>query len=163
MIILGIDPGTRVTGYGIIRVIDRNRFVLVDYGCIRPPPKLDINDRYLILHEGTEELIEKYKPDSLSIETQFVHKNPQSAIKIGMARGVVIIAARKRGVDVVEYTPTTAKRAITGRGRASKEQVQEMTKKLLCLKEVPTPEDAADALALAICHAQKQHTLNFVC
>jgi crossover junction endodeoxyribonuclease RuvC len=158
VIILGIDPGTRVTGYGIIKMVGRNRYVLIDYGCIRPPPKLCINDRYLIIHEGAEELIEKHQPDVLSIETQFVHKNPQSAIKLGMARGVVIVAARKRGVDVVEYAPTTAKRSVTGRGQASKEQVQSMIQHLLGLKEKPTPEDAADALALAICHAQKLHT-----
>ncbi len=155
MIILGIDPGTIVTGYGIIKTTGTSRYVLIDYGCIRPPPKHNINDRYLIIHEGAEELIRKYQPDVLSIETQYVHKNPQSAIKLGMARGVVIVAARKSGVDVYEYTPTTAKRSVTGRGGASKEQVQSMLQHLLNLKEKPTPQDAADALALAICHAQK--------
>lgn len=155
MIILGIDPGTRVTGYGVIRVSGPGRYGLIDYGCIRPPAKRIIHDRYLIIHEGAEELIQKYRPDALSIETQYVHKNPQSTIKLGMARGVVIVAARKNDVDVYEYTPTTAKRSITGRGGASKEQVQSMLQHLLGLKEKPTPEDAADALALAICHAQK--------
>lgn len=159
MIILGIDPGTRVTGYGIIQMVGSGRYNLIDYGCIRPPEKRIIHDRYLIIHEGAEELIQKYKPEALAIETQYVYKNPQSAIKLGMARGVVIVAARKSGIDVYEYSPSTAKRAVTGRGGASKEQVQAMLQHLLGLKEKPSPEDAADALALAICHAQKARSL----
>lgn len=160
LIILGIDPGTRVTGYGVIKVLPSRRYILLDYGCIRPPVKCALNDRYLIIHEGAEELIDKYQPHILSIETQFVRKNPQSAMKIGMARGVVIVAARKRKVEVVEYTPTTAKKSVTGNGSACKEQVQAMIQQLLGLKAKPSPEDAADALALAICHAQKLPSLN---
>lgn len=158
MIILGIDPGTRVTGYGIIKYTN-GTYVVLDYGCIRPPPDLDINDRYLIIHQGVEVLIETYGPGALSVETQYVHKNVQSAIKLGMARGAVILAARKKGVEVVEYTPTVAKKAVTGNGRASKYQIQGMTQRLLNLVEPPTPEDAADALCLAICHAQKVKAL----
>ena len=151
-IIIGIDPGTTVTGYGIIRV-EAFSYSLIDYGCIRPPPGLKITDRYLIIYNGLEELLELHKPDELAVETQFVHKNVQSAIKLGMARGVAIVAAKKRGIKIVEYTPSKAKKAVSGNGRASKSQVQGMVQRLLTLDELPQPEDAADALALALCHA----------
>jgi crossover junction endodeoxyribonuclease RuvC len=153
MIIIGIDPGTRVTGYGIIRVLEYGYEVL-DYGCIRPPPTLKLTDRYLIIFEGVEELLDRHNPKSLIVETQFVQKNPQSAIKLGMARGIVVVAAKKRGMGVYEYAPSKAKRAVAGNGRASKQQVQGMVKQLLGLSCLPEPEDAADALALALCHAQ---------
>lgn len=152
MIILGIDPGTIKTGYGFITVTDAGISVL-DYGCIKPPADWKLTDRYLIIHNAIGELIDKFHPDSIVIETQFVHKNVQSAIKLGMARGVAIIAAKQRGCAVFEYSPTKAKMAVVGNGHASKQQVQGMLKMLLQLQELP-PEDAADALALAICHAQ---------
>ncbi len=151
-IIIGVDPGTRVTGYGIIKK-EASHFDVLDYGCIRPPAHFKITDRYLIIFEGLEQLLEVHKPQVLAIETQFVHKNVQSAIKLGMARGVVIVAAKKRGMQVMEYSPTQAKRAVSGNGRASKYQVQGMVQKLLNLHAPPQPEDAADALALALCHA----------
>lgn len=153
MRIIGIDPGTRVTGYGIIEVID-NRYEVIDFGCIKPSPKNKLTDRYYTLHNDLCLLIERYKPDTLVVETQYVHKNPQSAIKLGMARGVAIIAGKKYGLAIYEYSPTKAKRAVVGNGGASKQQVQQMVKVLLGLKELPQPEDAADALSLAICHAQ---------
>jgi len=153
MIIIGVDPGTRVTGYGVIKV-NGSSYETIDYGCIRPPTKLELPDRYLIIYEGMEELLDKHKPNSLVVETQFVHKNPQSAIKLGMARGIIIVTARKRKIPITEYSPKRAKCAVTGRGSASKELVQTMTQRLLSLSKPPTPEDAADALCLAICHAQ---------
>lgn len=151
-IILGIDPGTRVSGYGVIS-IQQQKITLLDYGCIRPPQGYKLSERYLVIYDSVAELIEKYGPTALVVETQFVHKNVQSAIKLGMARGTVIVAAKKRGVSVFEYPPTVAKRAVTGHGRASKYQVQGMVQRLLKLASPPHPEDAADALALAICHA----------
>ncbi len=151
-IILGIDPGTRVSGYGII-CFQKQGIALLDYGCIRPPASYKLSERYLVLFESISELIEKYSPTALVVETQFVHKNVQSAIKLGMARGSVIIAAKKRGIAVFEYAPTAAKCAVAGNGRASKYQVQGMVQRLLRLSSPPEPEDAADALALAICHA----------
>ena len=153
MIIIGIDPGTQITGYGVI-VVNGTAFRAIDYGCIRPPAGLKISDRYLIIYNGIEELLLQHKPDALVVETQYVHKNVQSAIKLGMARGVVIVAAKRQGIAVYEYAPSSAKRAVVGNGRASKQQVGHMVKALLNLQEVPTPEDAADALSLAICHAQ---------
>jgi crossover junction endodeoxyribonuclease RuvC len=151
--ILGIDPGTKVSGYGLISSSGRS-YVALDYGCIRPPAKLILSERYLIIFNALEELLEKFQPDAVAVETQYVHKNVQSAIKLGMARGVVIIAAKRRGIRVFQYAPTKAKLAVVGTGSASKEQVQGMVQRLLNLAESPTPEDAADALALAICHAQ---------
>jgi len=153
LIVLGVDPGTRITGYALIQVQGRH-YRLIDYGCIRPPATYKLSDRYLIIFEGLEELIGSYNPTELSVETQFVQKNIQSALKLGMARGIAIAAAKKKRLKVFEYSPSEAKRAVVGNGKASKYQVQGMVKQLLCLQEVPQPEDAADALAIAICHAQ---------
>lgn len=150
--ILGIDPGTETTGFGVI--LGREA---IDYGCIRPPRSLTLHQKYLYIANGVEELIGTYKPLALSIETQYVKENIQSAIKLGMARGAVIVTALRLGVEVFEYTPSVAKKAVTGRGGASKAQVQAMVQRLLSLKELPTPEDAADALSLALCHEQRMN------
>lgn len=152
MIIFGVDPGTRVTGYGVIKV-DGNRYELLDYGCIRPPANEKLSDRYLIIHDGIAELLERFCPDAVAVEAQYVHKNVQSAIKLGMARGVILIAAKKKKIPIHEYYPTQAKLAVVGNGRASKHQVQRMIQSLLSLSTLPEPEDASDALAIAICHA----------
>ncbi len=109
--------------------------------------------RYLALFNGIEKLLELYTPDAVAVETQFVYKNVQSAMKLGMARGVVLLAAARRGIPIFEYTPKKAKLAACGNGGASKEQVQRMIQLLLKLPVLPEPEDAADALALAVCHA----------
>lgn len=154
-IILAVDPGTIVTGYGIIKTSEKNNYEAIDYGCIRPPASLKLSDRYLIIFEGLEHLLEKYTPNVLVVETQFIQKNIQSAIKLGMARGIAIIAAKKRGIPVYEYAPTEAKLAVS-HGKASKEQVQKMVQVLLKLSQPPTPLDAADALSLAICHAKNR-------
>lgn len=151
-IILGVDPGTCISGYGVIGM-KNHAYLPIDYGCIRPPAAFKLSERYLVIFESICELIDKHRPTVLVVETQFVHKNVQSAIKLGMARGVVIIAAKKKGLSVYEYTPCVAKRAVVGNGRASKFQVQGMVQRLLKLASPPEPEDAADALALAICHA----------
>ncbi len=150
--ILGIDPGTRITGYGIIQTTPA-AFKPIDFGCIRPPTNLSMPERYLALFNGLEALLEKYKPGAVAVETQFVYKNVQSAIKLGMARGVLMLAASKRGIPIFEYAPKKAKLAVVGTGAASKTQVQKMVQLLLRLPTLPHPEDAADALALAICHA----------
>ncbi len=152
-VIIGIDPGTVVCGYGIIK-IDGNAIEPLDYGCIRPPASLKLSDRYLIIYNSIQTLIEKYCPHVLVVETQYVSKNVQSAIKLGMARGTALLAAKKNGLPVFEYAPTQAKRAVVGNGRASKSQVQGMVARRLNLAQPPQPEDAADALALALCHAQ---------
>lgn len=153
--ILGIDPGTALTGYGVLSY-SRLKAHAIDYGCIRPPSKLPLSKRYVILYEALSQLILKYKPEVVSIETQFVYKNPQSAIKLGMARGMAILAATQNNIPVYEYAPKKAKQAVVGYGSANKQQVQKMIQALLQLPTPPTPEDAADALALALCHA---HTI----
>ena len=157
MIILGIDPGTRVTGYGVIE-FNGLSYRAVDYGCVRPPLSLKLSEKYLVLFNAIEELIDKYRPEALAVETQYVQKNVQSAIKLGMARGAAVIAAKRKGLSVFEYAPSKAKLAVVGRGSASKHQVAGMVKALLRLAASALPEDAADALALAICHAQSRNT-----
>lgn len=157
MIILGIDPGTHVTGFGVIRH-HRYKPQVIDYGCIRPPSKAPSSKKYLIIFEAIESLIATHNPQALAVESQFMHKNAMSAMKLGMARAMAILAAERKGISIFEYAPKKAKKAITGHGSASKEQVQKMIQYLLSLSELPTPDDAADALALALCHA---HTLNF--
>ncbi len=151
-VILGIDPGTQVTGYGIIRTKERS-WEPLDFGAIRPPRTVKSHERYLVIFEAIEHLIEKFKPDAIAVETQFVYKNVQSALKLGMARGSVLIAAARNKVEVFEYAPTKAKLAVVGHGSASKEQVQQMIQIQLKLTHPPQPHDAADALALALCHA----------
>lgn len=152
-IILGIDPGTRITGYGIIEVTHEIR--PIDFGCIRPPPQLPLHERYLIIFNSLEQLVEKFAPQTIVVESQFVKKNAQSALKLGMAKGMVLLVAAKNRIPIFEYAPKKAKLAIVGTGMASKQQVQSMLRILLKLPTIPTPEDAADALALAICHAHK--------
>lgn len=154
-VILGIDPGTRITGYGLIKQIG-NQLIPLDFGCIRPPLKSRIEKKYLAICEGVEALIQQYQPHAIAVETQFVYKNVQSALKLGMARGAVLIPAAKADIPIFEYAPKRAKQAVVGNGSASKVQVQKMIQMLLALSQPPTPEDAADALALAICHAHEQ-------
>jgi crossover junction endodeoxyribonuclease RuvC len=154
--ILGIDPGTRITGYGAIDADSKP----LDYGCIRPPPKLILADRYKILFDGVEALIALHEPSAIAVESQFVLKNAQSAIKLGMAKGMVYLAAARKGIPVYEFAPKQAKLAVVGHGSASKHQVQKMIQALLRLPHPPEPEDAADALALAICCS---HHLRSLC
>jgi crossover junction endodeoxyribonuclease RuvC len=147
--ILGIDPGTRITGYGLIDDASQP----LDFGCIRPPPQLPLAERYKILFESLEALLFQYKPIAIAVESQFVMKNVQSAIKLGMAKGMVFLAAARHAIPVYEFAPKQAKLAVVGHGGASKHQVQKMIQALLRLPSLPEPEDAADALALAICCA----------
>lgn len=151
-VILGVDPGTRISGYGIIQE-EEGSYRPLDYGCIRPPTDFKLSDRYLIIFNGICELIQRYRVDAISVETQFVAKNAQSAMKLGMARCAVMIAGRNAKVPIFEYAPMKAKLAVVGNGKASKEQVQAMVQRLLNLHQLPDPPDIADALALAICHA----------
>ena len=152
LIILGIDPGTCVTGYGVV-LHSHTKQIALGYGCIKPPKKSSPPEKYRVIFESIETLIETHRPDVLSVETQFVYKNVQSAMKLGMARGMALLAAARKNIPIYEYAPKKAKIAITGYGSASKTQMQKMIQLLLNLPEFPQPEDAADALALALCHA----------
>jgi len=151
-IILGIDPGSAVTGYGVI-AIQSHGFTPIDYGCIRPPRANKLSERFVVIYDSIGELIEIHNPDAVVVEMQFFYKNAQSALTLGMAKGAVMIASKKKGVPVFHYSPPVAKKAVTGTGRASKYQVQRMVQQRLNLAALP-PADSADALALAICHAQ---------
>lgn len=154
LIILGIDPGTVVTGYGVISK-NTKKIELIDCGIVRPPQKLSLHERYVIIFNGINALLDKHKPDVVSVETQFVKNNVQVAMKVGMARGIIILACALRKIPIFEYAPRKAKQAVVGTGSATKEQVQQMLKILLGLKEGPKSQDASDALALAICHAHQ--------
>ncbi len=151
MKVLGIDPGSRITGYGII-VKEGNRLVHVDNGAIFTDAKQDFPMRLQWIYRGLTEVIEQFRPDVVAVENIFFATNVQSALKLGQARGAAIVAGVNAGLPVHEYTALQVKQAVVGHGRAAKEQVQKMLKALLNLPEV-AQEDAADALAVAVCHA----------
>jgi len=152
MRILGVDPGYAISGYAVVDY-EGNKFKVIKYGVIRTPSKMKMQDRLNKLFEKYTLLIEKYKPDHMAIEELFFNKNVKTAIAVGQARGVHIVAAVQNKVPVYEYTPLQVKQGVVGYGRAEKNQVQEMVKMLLNLKTIPKSDDAADALAITICHA----------
>lgn len=151
MVIFGIDPGYAIVGCGIVRY-ERNNFSLLGYGAVTTDKDMPFNKRLKKIHDGITELIEKFKPDAISIERLYFNTNQKTAIDVAQARGVIVLAAEQAGIPVFEYTPLQVKQSIVGYGRAEKQQVQEMTKVFLHLDKIPKPDDAADALALAICH-----------
>lgn len=152
MVILGIDPGTAITGYGAVTYA-RSSCRALGYGAIRTEASEPAPNRLLHIYNTVNDLIKTYTPNALSIERLFYGRNVQSAMAVGQARGVIVLCAAQHNVPVFEYTPTAVKSGITGEGRATKEQVQYMIKVLLNLDEVPRPDDVADALGLAVCHA----------
>ena len=150
--ILGIDPGTATMGWGVIRQ-EGNKLRYVQHGAIVTPSNWEMPRRLARLFDGVTELVRGYRPETVAVEELFFNTNVTTAITVGQARGVALLAAYKAGVEVAEYTPLQVKQAITSYGRAEKRQVQEMVKTLLNLREIPKPDDAADGLAIAICHA----------
>lgn len=150
--ILGIDPGTATMGWGVVRQ-EGSRLRYVQHGAITTPSDWEMPRRLGRLFDGVTELVRGYRPETVAIEELFFNTNTTTAITVGQARGVAILAAYKAGIEVAEYTPLQVKQAITSYGRADKRQVQEMVKALLNLREAPKPDDAADGLAIAICHA----------
>jgi crossover junction endodeoxyribonuclease RuvC len=150
--ILGIDPGIAIVGFGFI---DKKGHTLtpVQYGCIETEAHTDPAKRLKIVYDSMLELIDRYKPDTVGIEKLFFNRNVTTALTVGQARGVLMLAAEQRGLTIGEYTPLQVKQAIVGYGKAEKRQVQEMVKMFLHLNAVPKPDDVADALAVAICHA----------
>lgn len=151
MVIMGIDPGFAITGYGIVKY-EGNKFSVVDYGAVTTDAGIPLSKRLLDLHDGLEELIAKYKPQAIAIEELFFNKNIKTALNVGHGRGVALLAAARAGVEIFEYTPLQVKQSVVGYGRAEKAQIQQMVKVLLNLTKVPKPDDVADALAIAICH-----------
>ena len=155
MRILGIDPGYAILGYGILDM-KGNHFSVVTYGSLITDAAMDMPSRLCVLHDGISRIIDEYQPEEASIEELFFNNNAKTAILVGEARGVAVLACAKKGLKINEYTPLQIKQAITGYGRAEKRQVMEMTKTMLHLQRMPRPDDAADALALAICHAHTE-------
>ncbi|MEI6578743.1 MAG: crossover junction endodeoxyribonuclease RuvC [Eubacteriales bacterium] len=160
MIILGIDPGYAIVGYGVVEY-KNNHFTVLSYGVVTTVAGMPFNERLEIIYNGVSDIIEKYKPVSLSIEKLFYNSNAKTVIDVSQARGVLILAAQKQKLSVSEYTPLQVKQSVVGYGRAEKKQVQEMTRILLNLEKIPKPDDAADALALAICHAHCSGSLMY--
>ena len=153
--ILGIDPGSRSTGYGVID-FDGRRLTHVASGCIVSRSE-GLGDRLRRIFDDLSAIVAEHRPDEMAVETVFVHRNPDSALKLGQARGAALLAGLTRDVPLVEYSPNQVKQAVTGRGHAGKEQVQHMVRVLLGVAEIP-PRDAADALAVAICHGHLSET-----
>lgn len=158
--ILGIDPGSRATGYGIIEKTG-SRTVFVTCGVIRAGEKAALYDRLLLIHRGLSEVMEKYRPSVAAVEDVFVAVNPRTAIKLGHARGVAILAAMQHGLSIHDYSSKLVKQAVVGYGQADKQQMQQMVRVLLKLNSSPS-QDAADALAVAICHANKETIARFL-
>lgn len=162
MRVCGIDCGTETTGYGIVEWDDcppDPRLVSLDAGGICPPRKAPLPQRLAFIHAELTLLLERYRPDVVAVEEVFYSVNAKSAIKLGHVRGVVLLAAASAGLPVAEYAPLTIKSTVTGYGLAAKEQVQFMVARLLALASAPEPADAADALAIAICHIHHAQTL----
>ena len=157
MRILGIDPGTLFTGFGIVDY-DKNELVYVASGVIKIPPTKDQPPRLKKIYDELNQIIKKYKPDEFALETAFYGKNAQSALKIGYARGVSMLVAINNGLPIKEYSPREIKKAVVGSGGASKEQVQYMMKKLLTLKNPKMKLDETDAIAVSVCHAFRVST-----
>ena len=159
MIILGIDPGYGIVGYGVIEKDTRVNCHMISYGAIKTPTDETFPTRLAIIEERIKFLIDKYKPDAVAVEELFFNTNITTGIKVAEARGVIVCTAVKECAGLFEYTPSQIKLAITGSGKAEKHQVQYMTKMMLGLSEIPKPDDAADALAVALTHAQTNNQI----
>ena len=152
MIIIGVDPGYAIVGLGVIEYRG-NKFRMLEYNAITTEAGEKTTDRLKYIYDGMNYFIKKYNPDAIAIEELFFNSNQKTAIKVAQARGVILLSAVNNGVPVYEYTPLQVKQAVTGYGRADKNQIQTMVKMMLHLDKIPKPDDAADGLALAICHA----------
>ncbi|GJM83146.1 crossover junction endodeoxyribonuclease RuvC [Paenibacillus timonensis] len=158
MRILGIDPGIAIVGFGFIDK-QGSKVTPVQYGCIQTEAHTPEEERLMHVYEAMIQLIDKYKPDAVAFEKLFFNRNVTTAMSVSQARGVLVLAAAQKGLPIAEYTPMQVKQAIVGYGKAEKRQVQEMTRMFLKLQAIPKPDDVADALSVAICHAHS-YTLN---
>lgn len=149
---LGLDPGTATTGFGLVRQHRDGSLEAVDFGVITTPKDLPAPERLDLLYQELNQILDKFRPETAAVEKLFFQKNISTAIGVGQARGVLLLALAQKGLDVAEYTPNEVKQAVAGYGSADKRQVQEMARVLLALPGIPQPDDAADALAIAICH-----------
>ncbi|MBS1254037.1 MAG: Crossover junction endodeoxyribonuclease RuvC [Anaerolineales bacterium] len=162
MLVVGVDPGTAITGYGLVRQLGGRQVELVDYGVIRTPSDRPMAERLRQLYHDLHDVVAEHQPDEAAVEELFFSRNVTTALTVGQARGVAMLAAAEAGLPVHEYKPAEIKQAVVGYGNASKEQVQEMVRVLLGIAEVPRPDDAADAVAVAICHIHSAPFDNFV-
>lgn len=158
MLVLGIDPGTATTGYGLVQDNENGSLQVVDYGVMLTEAGLEMPARLLCLYNGLKRLLHLHHPHSAAVEKLFFQKNVRTALSVGQARGVALLALAEAGLQVWEYTPLEVKQAVAGYGGADKNQVQQMVRVLLGLEQIPKPDDAADALAIAICHL---HSIRF--
>ena len=157
MLVIGIDPGTATTGYGLVRETEDGSLQVVDYGAILTPASLPMPQRLLQLYHRLNEILLLHRPNSGAVEKLFFQRNVTTAISVGQGRGVVLLSLAAAGLPVEEYTPLQVKQAVVGYGGADKNQVQQMVRALLSLPTIPQPDDAADALAIAICHLHSAH------
>jgi crossover junction endodeoxyribonuclease RuvC len=157
MLVIGIDPGTATTGYGLVQERQDGSLQLVDYGAILTPAHTPLSERLLELHRQLNDILLLHRPESAAVEKLFFQKNVRTALNVGQARGVALLALAQAGLPVAEYTPLEVKQAVVGYGAADKNQVQQMVRALLELEDIPRPDDAADALAIAICHLHSHH------
>ena len=158
MRILGIDPGYGITGFGLIEG-QRNQYKLINCGAITTPAGMDFSARLEIIYNDMQELLKVAKPDAVAIEELFFGQNVTTGIGVAQSRGVILLAIRQAGLEVTSYKPMQVKQAVVGYGKATKHQVMDMTKRLLNLPQMPKPDDAADAIALALCHARSSTSL----
>jgi len=156
MRILGIDPGTGILGFGVIDINAKGKAALVDAGVIRTPVNQPDSDRLFTIYAELEQVIQDVKPQAMSVEKLFFAQNVTTAMSVSQARGVVLLLGKQNDLELYEYTPLQIKQAVTGYGRADKKQIQEMVRVILGLKEIPKPDDCADALAAAICHSMQR-------
>jgi len=160
MLALGIDPGTATTGYGLVRLEPDGSLSAVKYGVITTPKNTPSAERLVILYEQLQDLLREHKPETSAVEKLFFQRNVTTAITVGQARGVILLSLAQADLEVFEYTPNEIKQAVAGYGSAGKRQMQEMVRVLLELESIPKPDDAADALAVAICHLHSARMLN---
>ncbi len=158
MRILGIDPGYGITGFGLVQA-ERNQFRMIRCGAITTPPNTDFSWRLSVIYNDMVQLLELTKPDAVAIEELFFGHNVTTGINVAQSRGVILLAVQQAGVPIFEYKPMQVKQAVVGYGNASKHQVMDMTKRILHLDAVPKPDDAADAVAIALCHARSSTSL----
>lgn len=160
MRVLGVDPGYAIAGYGVLDV-QGGKITPVTFGAVTTPAHTRFEDRLEEVYDDFTSLIETCKPEAMAIETLFFTTNQKTVIAVAEARGVILLAARKAGLDIFEYSPLQVKQSVAGYGKATKHQVQEMTRRLLHLAKIPKPDDAADAMAIALCHAHSFGSLQF--
>lgn len=153
MIILGLDPGLAILGYGVLDYKPGGDYRVLDFGCVQTKAHTPLPDRLVHIGRGVELLCRKFTPDAVAVEELFFNRNVTTAIMVAQARGAILMCAAQYTPELYEYTPLQVKQAVVGYGRADKQQVQDMVRRILRLHDIPKPDDAADALAIAICHA----------